>query len=60
MVHACQAPRIYHHSWTPGDAVIWDNRCLLHQACPWDLAVPRLMFHARIAGDEISEFAANA
>lgn len=60
MAHACQAPRIYHHSWTPGDAVIWDNRCLLHQACPWDLAVPRLMFHARIAGDKISEFAANA
>jgi alpha-ketoglutarate-dependent taurine dioxygenase len=59
MAHACQAPRIYHHSWIPGDAVIWDNRCLLHQACPWDLSIPRLMFHARIAGDKASEFAAS-
>jgi len=32
---ACQRPRTYHHDWTPGDAVIWDNRCLLHQATPW-------------------------
>ena len=29
---ACRPPRIYHHKWTAGDAVVWDNRCLLHQA----------------------------
>jgi len=54
----CQAPRIYHHSWTPGDAVLWDNRCLMHQACPWNMAEPRVMYHSRIAGDPVSEFAA--
>ncbi len=32
---ARQPPRIYHHDWTPGDAVVWDNRRLLHQATPW-------------------------
>lgn len=52
---ACQPPRVYHHSWQPGDAVIWDNRCLLHQACPWDMAEPRVMYHARIAGDPATE-----
>lgn len=57
---ACQPPRTYHHQWSPGDAVVWDNRCLLHQACPWDMSEPRVMFHARIAGDEASEFAASA
>ncbi len=57
---ACQAPRIYHHTWTPGDAVVWDNRCLLHQACPWDMNEPRIMYHARIAGDPVTEFAAHA
>jgi alpha-ketoglutarate-dependent taurine dioxygenase len=57
---ACQAPRIYHHMWSPGDAVVWDNRCLLHQACPWDMSQPRIMYHARIAGDHASEFAAHA
>ena len=57
---ACQPPRTYQHSWTPGDAAIWDNRCLLHQARPWDMTQPRVMYHARIAGDPTSEFAAPA
>ena len=27
--HACSNDNwVYHHSWTEGDAVIWDNRCL--------------------------------
>ena len=55
---ACQPPRIYHHHWTPGDAVVWDNRCLLHRACPWDMHEPRVMYHARIAGDPRTESAA--
>ncbi len=58
---ACQAPRIYHHIWRPpGDAVVWDNRYLLHQARPWDMSEARVMFHSRIAGDRSSEFAAHA
>jgi len=57
---ACQAPRIYHHQWSVGDAVVWDNRCLLHQGCPWDMSQPRIMYHARSAGDHASEFAAHA
>ena len=52
---ACQPPRVYHHSWTPGDAVVWDNRCLMHRACPWDMTKPRVMYHSRIAGDPVSE-----
>jgi alpha-ketoglutarate-dependent taurine dioxygenase len=52
---ACQPPRVYHHSWTPGDAVVWDNRALMHRACPWDLTMPRVMYHSRIAGDPVSE-----
>lgn len=55
---ACQPPRTYHHHWTQGDAVIWDNRCLMHRACPWDMTVPRVMWHTRIAGDQDTEFAA--
>lgn len=52
---ACQAPRLWRHSWTPGDAVIWDNRRLMHRACPWDMSQPRVMYHSRIAGDPASE-----
>lgn len=56
---ACQPPRVYHHKWKPGDVVIWDNRCLLHRAMPWDMNEPRVMWHSRIAGDPVSEAALN-
>ena len=49
---ACQAPRVYHHDWTPGDVVVWDNRRLMHRATPWPLDQARVMWHSRIAGDE--------
>ncbi len=55
---ACRPPRVYHHTWTVGDVVVWDNRCLLHQATPWDMSQPRIMWHSRIAGDPGSEAAA--
>jgi alpha-ketoglutarate-dependent taurine dioxygenase len=54
---ACQPPRIYHHRWSAGDAVVWDNRCLLHRATPWDMREPRVMWHSRIAGDPETEAA---
>ncbi len=54
---ACRPPRTYHHTWAPGDAVVWDNRCLLHQATPWDMTQPRVMWHSRIAGNPASESA---
>jgi alpha-ketoglutarate-dependent taurine dioxygenase len=54
---ACLPPRTYHHAWKAGDAVIWDNRCLLHRAMPWDMKEPRVMWHSRIAGDPASEAA---
>ncbi|HUA36226.1 MAG TPA: TauD/TfdA family dioxygenase [Candidatus Binataceae bacterium] len=54
---ACQPPRIYQHTWKPGEAVIWDNRCLLHRALPWDMRQPRIMWHSRIAGNPESESA---
>ena len=27
---------IYSHAWRDGDVVIWDNRCILHRATPFD------------------------
>ncbi|TAJ88703.1 MAG: TauD/TfdA family dioxygenase [Reyranella sp.] len=54
---ACQPPRVYRHNWAPGDAVLWDNRCLLHQATPWDMTQKRIMWHSRIAGDAAGETA---
>ncbi len=54
---ACQPPRTYRHDWQVGDLVIWDNRCVLHRARPYDRRESRVMMHTRIAGDPASEMA---
>ena len=54
---ACQPPRTYRHTWSPGDIVVWDNRCLKHRACPYDTTQPRVLRGTRIAGDPESELA---
>ncbi|WP_419841834.1 TauD/TfdA dioxygenase family protein [Candidatus Poriferisodalis sp.] len=56
---ACVPPRVYQHAWTAGEAVIWDNRRLMHQGVPFDMTQPRKMWHTRIAGEPESELALN-
>jgi alpha-ketoglutarate-dependent taurine dioxygenase len=56
---ACQGDRVYHHQWEVGDAVIWDNRRLMHRATPFDMTEPRRMWHTRIAGEPDTETALN-
>jgi alpha-ketoglutarate-dependent taurine dioxygenase len=50
-----QVPRLYLHSWTVGDAILSDNRCLMHRAYPWDFSEAREMWLARIAGNPETE-----
>ncbi|MFI5316417.1 MAG: TauD/TfdA dioxygenase family protein [Myxococcota bacterium] len=57
---ACRPPRTLQHAWSPGDVAIWDNRCVLHRARPWDHGEARVMHHTRIAGDPASEAAVGA
>jgi len=26
----------YEHKWTPGEMIVWDNRCVMHRATPYD------------------------
>jgi alpha-ketoglutarate-dependent taurine dioxygenase len=54
---ACRPPRTYAHRWRPGDVAIWDNRCVLHRARPYDYREPRVMRHTRVAGDPATELA---
>ena len=44
--------RVYRHQWAVGDMVIWDNRGVLHRACPYDPSSPRDMHRTTLAGDE--------
>ena len=57
---ACRPPRTYAHRWQPGDVVIWDNRCVLHRARPYDYREPRALRHTRVAGDPATELAPTA
>ncbi len=57
---ACQPPRLLQHTWQIGDVIVWDNRCLLHRARPYDTRQPRVMMHTRISGDPRTESALNA
>lgn len=57
LAQACQPPRVYTHRWQVGDTVVWDNRCLMHRARPYDTNHPRVLRGTRIAGDPASEIA---
>ena len=37
---ACQTPRVYFRHWNAGDAVVWDNRRLMHRGTPFDMTQP--------------------
>jgi len=52
---ACKPPRTYAHQWKAGDVMMWDNRCILHRACPYDYNEIRVMRHVRVAGEPESE-----
>lgn len=30
--HSTREDNVYRHAWSPGDVVMWDNRCVLHRA----------------------------
>ena len=54
---ACPPQHVWTHRWRPGDVAIWDNRRTMHRGQPWDLSLPRVLYHTRIAGDPVTEFA---
>jgi alpha-ketoglutarate-dependent taurine dioxygenase len=44
--------KVYSHSWSIGDTVIWDNRGVLHRAAPYDPGSQREMLRTTVLGDE--------
>lgn len=56
--HVVNEPqRVYQHQWRAGDVLVWDNRALLHRACPYDYSQPRVLIGTRVAGEVPSELA---
>ena len=48
---ACRPPRVWKHHWRNGDAVLWDNRCVLHRGHSWPDGEVRDMVRTTVAGD---------
>ncbi|MGC1776509.1 MAG: TauD/TfdA family dioxygenase [Xanthobacteraceae bacterium] len=45
-------PRVYSHCWKPRECIVWDNRCTLHRATPFDeVRLKRVMRRCTINGD---------
>ncbi|MGE2733002.1 TauD/TfdA dioxygenase family protein [Mycolicibacterium vaccae] len=44
--------KVYSHSWSVGDTVIWDNRGVLHRAARYPEDSPREMLRTTVLGDE--------
>lgn len=44
---------IYEHRWTPGDLLIWDNRCTLHARNNFDASELRKMRRITVKGEAI-------
>ena len=52
LAHVGQPQFVYSHRWTAGDLVVWDNRCVLHRATPYDAQrEKRLMQRTTVGGD---------
>jgi alpha-ketoglutarate-dependent 2,4-dichlorophenoxyacetate dioxygenase len=50
--HVTRAEFCYRHEWQEGDLVVWDNRCVLHRATPYDTTRhKRLMQRTTVSGD---------
>jgi alpha-ketoglutarate-dependent taurine dioxygenase len=52
MVHLTQPQFVYVHEWTPGDLIVWDNRCLVHAATWFDAErESRVMWRTTVSGN---------
>ena len=50
--HVTQPEFRYRHEWQEGELVVWDNRCVLHRATPFDTTRhQRLMQRTTVSGD---------
>lgn len=50
--HATQPEHVFRKQWTPGDLVIWDNRCTVHQALgDYDRSQIRYMRRTAVRGE---------
>ncbi|HEY7247736.1 MAG TPA: TauD/TfdA family dioxygenase [Xanthobacteraceae bacterium] len=50
--HQEQRRFVYEHVWSPGDLLLWDNRCSLHARTDFDAGERRLLRRVAIRGEK--------
>jgi len=60
LAHVTRPEFCYRHDWRRGDLVVWDNRCVLHRATPYDTVRHRRLMQRTTVGGDPAEFAAAA
>ncbi|HLQ26951.1 MAG TPA: TauD/TfdA family dioxygenase [Acidiferrobacterales bacterium] len=50
--HQEQPQFVYEHVWTPGELIIWDNRCSLHARSDFDAGERRMLRRVIILGEK--------
>jgi taurine dioxygenase len=53
MTHAISDRFVLRYRWRQGDMVIWDNRCTMHCATPYDAADERRVMHRTVVKGDI-------
>ena len=54
LAFATQPQFVHRHRWREGDLVVWDNRCTMHRATPYDEMTVRRVLHRTTVSDEIN------
>jgi taurine dioxygenase len=55
MAHITETPYVvYRHTWSPGELVVWDNRCLIHSVCEYNYEGQRRIMHQLNGADSTS------
>ena len=52
LAQATAPDRVYRHSWSAGDTIMWDNGGLLHRVLPYDPGSRRELHRTSLIGDE--------
>ena len=50
---ATQEQFCYHHRWSVGEVVVWDNRMLMHMRHPFDESKARFMWRTQTKGEAV-------
>jgi taurine dioxygenase len=53
MVHATEDRFVFRHKWRPRDVVMWDNRCTMHCATPYDAGAERRVIHRTVVKGDV-------